>query len=369
MARNSRDLFTPVAPSQKLDPRFLKVAEGISHEAARTLMNTLFENFRDVDGNFVRDFQTTGFSAPVFELAVFAYIEEWNLQLDRTAPSPDFMLHGDQPVAIEVTTTNPAQGAPPDGTPPQSWLPGDLPSADREFVFQLGKALRRKLVHRDAQGQAYWEKPHVEGVPFVIAVGAFHNAHAQFHPDGLLASYLYGIDQTFSHDDAGNLTVAQHDVIEHHWATKTIPSALFKLPEAANLSGVLFSNAHTIAKFNRIGTEQGLGNAETALVRVGACYDYVPNSATSKGFAYVLGDRPEDDPETFAEGLHLFINPWANAPLRREILPEIASSTLRESDGLLETKFPTGSGPSSRRRSLSRVRTRTSWLDTSSRTT
>ena len=347
MARNSRNLFTPIAPAQKLDPLFVETAQGISHEAARTLMNALFENFRDVDGNFIWNFQTTGFSARVLELAVFAYIEEQDLQLDRTAPAPDFVLRGDHPVAIEVTTTNPAQGKTFDETPPPSWLPRDLPSADQEFVFQLGKALRRKLLYRDAERHAYWEKPHVEGVPFVIAVGAFHNAHAQFHPDGLLANYLYGIDQTFSHDDAGTLTITQHDVIEHHWTTRTIPSALFTQPEAANLSGVLFSNAHTIAKFNRIGTEQGLGNAETALVRFGTCYDYTPNAATPNKFAYVVGDRPEDDPETFAEGLHLFINPWASTPLSPEALPGIASSTLpvREGDSLLEATFPTGFRP------------------------
>ena len=309
-------------------------------------MNAIFESFRDVDGNFVKDFQTTGFSPRLFELAVFAYIEEQSLQLDRTAPAPDFVLRGDNPVAIEVTTTNPAQGAPSDASLPTSWLlPGDLPSADQEFVFQIGKALRRKLIPRDAQRHAYWEKPHVEGVPFVIGVGAFHGTHAQFHVEGLLAKYLYGMDQEFGHDDAGELTITQHDVIEHRWRTKSIPSGLFKLPEAADLSGVLFSNSHTISKFNRIGTEQGLGNTETALVRLGTCYDYTPNSATPSPFAYVVGDRPEDEPEDFSEGLHLFINPWARVPLSPESLPGIASSTLRESDGLLETSFPTGFRP------------------------
>ncbi|MFD3553340.1 hypothetical protein ACFWWA_14640 [Streptomyces goshikiensis] len=345
MVRNSRDLFTPVVPSKRLDPQFRAVAEGVSHEAARTLLNAIFENFRDVDGNFVKDFQSSGFSARVFELALFAYIEEQNLQLDRTAPAPDFVVRGDNPVAIEVTTTNPAQGTPIDLLPSNWLLPNDLDSADQEFVFQLGKALRRKLIHRDAQGHAYWEKPHVEGVPFVIAVGAFHGTHAQFHVEGLLAKYLYGIDQKFSHNDAGDLTVTQHDVVEHHWKTKSIPSALFKLPEAADLSGVLFSNSHTMSKFNRIGIEQGLGNTETALARLGTCYDYTPSSATPSQFAYVVGDRPEDDLEDFCEGLHLFINPWARVPLSPVSLPGISSHTLRESDGLLETTFPTGFRP------------------------
>ncbi|MFJ2080750.1 hypothetical protein ACIOGW_36930 [Streptomyces anulatus] len=345
MAQNARDLFTPVVPSKRLDPHFTAVAEGASHEAARNLMNAIFENFRDVDGNFIKDFQSSGFSARVFELALFAYIEEQNLQLDRTAPAPDFVVRGDNPVAIEVTTTNPAQGTPTDLRPSNWLLPNDLDSNDQEFVFQIGKALRRKMIHRDAQGHAYWEQPHVEGVPFVIAVSAFHGTHAQFHVDGLLANYLYGIDQKFSHGDTGDLTVTQHDVMEHHWKSKSIPSALFKLPESADLSGVLFTNSHTISKFNRIGIERGLGNTDTALARLGTCYDYTPNSATPNKFAYVIGDRPEGDLEDFCEGLHLFINPWARVPLNPASLSGISSHTLRESDGLLETTFPTGFRP------------------------
>lgn len=66
------------------------------------------------------------------------------------------MLRGQYPVAIEVTTTNPAQGTAFDTSTPPELLPPDLSTADREFVFQVGKAIRRKLLHRDAQHRAYW---------------------------------------------------------------------------------------------------------------------------------------------------------------------------------------------------------------------
>jgi hypothetical protein len=188
--------------------------------------------------------------------------------------------------------------------------------------------------------------PHVEGIPFVIAVGAFHNDHAQLHPDALLGRYLYGLDQSFSHDDAVNLTIAQQDLAEHHWSAKPkpLPSGLFKQPEADHLAGVLFSNSHTIGKFNRIGTEQGPGNAETALVRFGTCFDYTPNAAAPSQFAYVVGERPGEQ-EYFSEGLTLFVNPWATTPLAPEALPEIVTIAPRDSDGLLEATFSTGFRP------------------------
>jgi hypothetical protein len=123
-----------------------------------------------------------GFSARVFELALFAYLQEQGLELDRSEAAPDFVVRGDHPVAIEVTTTNPPQGSEPTNLADFSWIPEDLPAADKEFVFQLGKSLRKKMIHRDAERRAYWEKPHVAGIPFVIAVGAFHNDHSQWHP-------------------------------------------------------------------------------------------------------------------------------------------------------------------------------------------
>jgi hypothetical protein len=293
-----RDLFTPVIPADKLNPLFRYAAQDPGHAGARAMANAVFANLRDVDGTFLREFQAAGFSARVFELALFGYLEEQDLELDRTHPAPDFVVRGDLPVAIEVTTTNPAQDTPLDPGPPYTLVPDDLEAADAEFVFQLGKALRRKLLHRDAQDRAYWEKPHVAGLPFVIAVGAFHGPHAQIHPDGLLASYLYGVRSVAYHDETGKLTITPENVTEHHSASKTIPSGLFRHPEAANLAGVLFSNAHTISKFNRIGIEQGFGTADTALMRFGTCYDYDPDALKPLLFSYVVGDRPPGTPRS-----------------------------------------------------------------------
>jgi hypothetical protein len=337
----SRDLFTPVVSVDNLDESFRDVALQPGHEAAQAMINTVFANFHDVDHSFVREFQTAGFSARVFELALFAYIEEQNLALDRTSVAPDFVLRGQHPVAIEVTTTNPAQGRSYDDSAQTTVIPSDLPGADREFVFQMGKALRRKLLHRDASGHAYWEKPHVSGAPFVIAVGAFHNEHAQFHPDGLLARYLYGVDQTLSLDRTGTLVISQHQITDHSFGDRTIPSALFRQPDAANLSGVLFSNSHTIAKFNRVGTELGMGSPETALVRFGTCYNHEPGATEPDQFAYIVGERPNEALETFAEGLHLFINPWATHPLLPAALPNIVVYSMRD-NGTVIPDIPGG---------------------------
>jgi hypothetical protein len=113
-------------------------------------------------------------------------------------------------------------------------VPRDLPEDQRAFVFQIGKALRRKLVHR-VDGLPYWELPRAAGLPFVIAVQAFHSSSSLFHAFALVADYVYGQRATAKHDAAGRLHVGAEAITHHEHRGKTIPSGLFGLPEARHL--------------------------------------------------------------------------------------------------------------------------------------
>ncbi|MEV4249517.1 hypothetical protein AB0J63_39650 [Streptosporangium canum] len=333
-------MFKPVAKVTAFNPKFTQFAQSHEFQAARDFMNEIFADFPDVDHSFIREFQTAGFSARVFELALFAYIQEQDLALDRSHAAPDFVLHGDLPVAIEVTTTNPAQDAPPEVL---ALLPDDLKTASNAFVFQIAKALSRKLQHH-THGARYWDLPHVAGIPFVVAVGAFHDQHAQLHPMGLVGQYLYGKRDIASYDESGTLVLAHEDIHEHHFAGKTIPSGLFRHPEGKHLSGVLFSNNHTISLFNRIGAECGLGADDVAQLRVGTRYNFDPNASEPELFAYVIGDSEPEEQETFSQGLHLFVNRWADTPLPPEALPGVTVHELQD-DGSLLTTFGSGLNP------------------------
>ncbi|WP_344531143.1 hypothetical protein [Streptomyces albiaxialis] len=337
-----RDIFAPKIPEEKMHSSFQQIRSDKEHTAARRLMNEVFGYFHDTDKNFIREFQSNGFSPRVFELALFAYLHEQGITPDRDHPAPDFVTHEENPVAIEVTTTNPPQGIKEENDPACiPILPEDMPEANRAFVFQLGKALRRKLEHRDASDRAYWEKPHVQGTPFVIAVGAFHDQHAQLHKMHLVAEYLYGHRDILGHDESGNITVTRETIKTHLWRDKEIPSGLFKRPEAANLSGVLFSNAHTVAMFNRIGTEFGYGPHDVALCRLGSAYDPAPNASEAQKFGYVVGDRAPEERENFSEGLVLFINPWAATKLSPQALPGIPYFEMGD-EGQVISMLPAG---------------------------
>lgn len=338
-----RDLFKPVVPEQQVNPYFREILTP-RYAAARRLMNEIFGDFHDVDHNFIREFQTGGFSPRVFELALFAYLREHNLDLDRGHPAPDFVTRGQTPVAIEVTTTNPAQGSTLGVSTLQSLKALDLQHAEETFTFQLGKALKNKLEYLSS-GSHYWDLPHVAGMPFVIAVGAFHHKHAQIHGMGLVAEYLYGVHDEAQYDRHGKLTIKPQPIVSHKLAGKRpIPSGLFRQPAAANLAGVLFSNAHTIMKFNRIGIERGYGTPEVTLRRVGTSFDPNPNAAVPRQFDYVVGSRPVDEHETFAESLQLFVNPWATDQISLEALPGIVVHEPLK-NGLLKSSYDPGLHP------------------------
>ncbi|MFD9680565.1 hypothetical protein ACFWAD_11860 [Rhodococcus sp. NPDC059969] len=336
MTKSNRDLFKPVVSPTKLDPQFAELMQNLRFEAARVIMNEEFANFHDIDHSFVREFQTGGFSARVFELALFAYTREKGLTLDRTHASPDFLLDGDPRCAIEVTTTNPTQ----DATRKElTQLPDNLEAAALAFVFQIGKALRRKINHR-VHGLPYWELPHVVGAPFVIAVGAFHDQHAQLHPMGLVAEYLYGTRDIASYDKTGKLTLRHETVTKHNFEEKEIPSGLFRQIDGRNLAGVLFSNNHTAMMFNRIGGERGLAAPNTAQLRFGSRYASDPDASEPAFFAYVISNTATEERESFSEGLHLFLNPWAHIPLNPRALPGVTVHELQDNGDLLTTTPP-----------------------------
>ncbi|MFF6954764.1 hypothetical protein ACFZAD_39970 [Streptomyces iakyrus] len=341
MNRSLFDLARKVTP-EKVSREFRDFSGAHAYTAARRLMDETFADFPDVDHSFVREFQTAGFSARVFELALFAALREQGKELDRTSPAPDFLTTGDTPVAIEATTTNPPQGETTGdedvAAAVRRLIPDDMEEAQAEFTMQIGKALRRKIEHRDAQGHAYWEKPHVDGVPFVIAVQSFHNPSALIHTVSSLATYLYGIRDIATRDSHGSLVLNSQVVTEHRHKDKTIPSGLFAHPEAEYLAAVIFTNSATVSKFARMGTERGYGPDDVAIARVGLAYDPDPNASLAVPFGYVVGDYGPEEHETFSEGFHVLHNPWTRTPVAPSALDGFTEHRL-QLDGRLLTTF------------------------------
>src|SRR5262249_16231119 len=61
-------LFYPMVTADRENAIFKLIKKGIHHSAARGIMQEIANAFADVDGNYVKDFQTRGFNARLWEL-------------------------------------------------------------------------------------------------------------------------------------------------------------------------------------------------------------------------------------------------------------------------------------------------------------
>ena len=91
---------------------FRRIRDSIEYEPGRTIAEQVFRTFKDPDGNFVEQFQTSGFDARIFELYLHAYFESSGYVISRARSNPDFILtRQGVTVAVEATTSNPSGGA------------------------------------------------------------------------------------------------------------------------------------------------------------------------------------------------------------------------------------------------------------------
>jgi DNA-binding transcriptional MerR regulator len=116
--------------------------------------------------------------------AKYALFTELGYGLDRQYPAPDFHCVGLRAdFFVEATTVNPSAQAPIiSETNRKSYFSHYVP-------IKYGSALFSKLQKR------YWELPHVQGHPLLLAVQDFHAPQAMTWSNTALVEYLYGVRQ------------------------------------------------------------------------------------------------------------------------------------------------------------------------------
>lgn len=316
-------LFDPAIDPKRFGTAFEAVASGRQFAPARATIDEVFARMGDRDGNFIEQFQSTGFDARLWELYLFAAFEEQGWSIDQTHSAPDFVL-SDRDFEFGVEATTAAGGRPVSRSAEEElleYLAHELPIA-------LGSPLYSKLKRR------YDEAAHMKDKPLVLALECFISDNGHFFSETTLSDYLFGIKSVGSRRADGTLEVKFESIDEHRLGEKTIPSGFFNQEEAASISAVLFSNAGTISKFNRIGYRRGVSNEIAGMWRVGTMAVHDPNASEPAQFSY---DVSEHD-ETWTQGLVLLHNPNARHPLPANILPGIAHH--RAEDGKVASYLP-----------------------------
>ncbi|SDG68005.1 glycosaminoglycan attachment protein [Paraburkholderia phenazinium] len=334
--KNTRplDLFTPIVPPGKLHPSFVRLCQSKAFAPARRLIAEIMPHYVDVDGNFVEQFQTTGFDARLWELYLHSYLVEEQLFIEREHDRPDFFVkkYG-KSVAIEATIVGRRTDRPVSYFKTEISLPRDheevLRRREHEIPIRFGSPLFSKLQKR------YWELDHVKGLPLVFAIADFHDDQSMMWTSTALIDYLYAVRHDFHFDENGQLVITPLKIEKHKVGNKEIPSGFFFQADAEHISAVLFSASGTISKFNRLGRQAGFKVPGHVMVRIGTHYDHNPNAHLPRPFKYIVD---ETQSETWAEGLSMFHNPNALHPVPEELFPTIAHHRFR--DGQILSTLP-----------------------------
>jgi hypothetical protein len=328
--RPAFDLFTPVVPATSLNPNFKILAECEHHSSAREILRELVQTFIDVDGNFVRDFQTTGFNARLWELYLNAFLYEQRFAVAREFDRPDFYTAKDGfPVGIEAVTVNPTPGE----AAPNPGNDEELQTLREQYMpIKFGSVLFSKMQKR------YWELPHMQGMPFVLAVHDFCAGDSMTWSEPAINDYLFGLRASWRKDEAGELHITDNPIHEHRWGNKVIPSGFFNQPDTEHVSAVLFSNSATLSKFNRMGKIAGFGSPDVKMLRVGVKHNFDPNATEPIHFTAEVEAGTYS--ENWAEGVRVFHNPRAVLPIPSGVFESCAHHFLE--DGRRVAMLPDG---------------------------
>lgn len=329
------DFFAPIVARERFDDGFRSLLEEEVWSPARGIIEPMMRWYEDVDGNFIEQFQTTGFDARIWELYLFATFVEMGYHADRTHAVPDFTCEGlDHSFCVEATTVGPTRDkagkvVPP---PPRDTHEQQLAFLREYMPIKYAGPLTAKLKKR------YWEKPNVASKPLLFAIADFHAPQSMTGTRSALPVYLHGLDYRHRHDEAGRLHLEPVKVEQHEFNGKVVPSGFFSLPGAEHVSAVVFSNSGTLPKFNRMGFLAGFGSRRVRMVRHGLAFDPDPDAAAPRPFVHAV--HAPDYTETWCEGIEVHHNPRALIPLPPHALPGAIHHRLRR-DGQTVSSGPT----------------------------
>ncbi len=333
---SARSLFATKRPKKLLHPSFEVMSTSPWSKATRKMMNDAFARMVERDGNFIEQFQTTGFNTRTFELYVSELLHAEKFEPIGREPQPDFTAskNGVQ-ISIECTTANPTGNdaglrAYRSTNEQDVDLAGIRDRQENQLPIRIAGALRAKMQHRldkkTEGGKAYWELPHVVGRPFILAIQTFHEHGSLSFSNAGVIRYLYGLKHRPSWDSEGKLVIETERVEHHKHAEKEIPSSFFDLEGSENVSAVLWTNAGTVPKFTRMAIAGPYPDDEVSMVRFGNMIDHDPNAHLALPFAFIIGDN--DTPlETWGSEAYLFHNPKAKYPMPLGLFETVTDST------------------------------------------
>lgn len=308
----TNEIFELKVPLNKAHKYFLALKEKESYEAARNLIKEIAYDFIDVDGNYIQQFQSTGFHSRLWELFLHVLFSKLKFRMKREHESPDFSIskYGEN-FFIEAVTVNPSKAKDFDIT-------GEI---EPEGIYQLSQdylpiKFHNTLYDKVNRKNKYWEYPHVKGHPFLFAIHDYHitegpNFGSMCWSKEGLCNYLYGIGS----DKDGNARKFK----THTFKGVTRPSNFFAEKSHQYVSAIIFSSGATLSIFNRMGKLADLGGKGITMIRLGIKWDQI----TERPLLFVSNVDNKDYEEAWSDTVIMYHNPNAKIPVDPQLFPEI----------------------------------------------
>lgn len=323
----------PGTDPAKLHPYFRELLERPGREPARAVVREIGPWLAPSDPHFVEEFQLRQFDQRLWELYLWAAFRELGFDVIQME-APDFRCRAPGiEFTVEATTVGPSQTGVLAAHPNPRTAEEMKRFLEDYMPMKFGSSLMSKINKRDAQGKHYWEREDTAGKPFVIAVADFHKRAEQDQLGSMtfthsaLWPYLYGQRVEWEMVD-GQLIVRSFKNPSHSFGEKSVPSGFFDQPGAENVSAVIFSNAGTIAKFDRMGVVAGFAAADHTYLRIG--YRYNPDPNATQGIPFSENVADPSYVEGWSDELQIFHNPNARVPLSHAWLTGLAQFYFSE---------------------------------------
>jgi hypothetical protein len=303
-----------------------------SHQNVAWLLNQLYLSLPRPDRNWAADCQTENFHTRLWEAQLLASFREQGVLVTQPVESPDFRIENRKGgVAwVEAVTANPPVRFEPVGA-----MPSRQPEAADELFFGAAALRFAKTIGSKLQ-RGYADMGHVAGSPFAIALADFHAPASMMWSREALLGYLYGLSAEMIELDGERIAVAGE--ADRLLGASGFPAGLFRNGDHAELSAIIFSNAGSVSKFNRVARTWG-APSPGRYVRYGKFFDRTDGAL--EGIPFCLDILSDDYRslwpqrwEPWCAELEVFHNPFARTPLPHALLPE--ATHWFEADGAMD---------------------------------
>ena len=337
--REMKEIYKHIVTDDKLNGKFKLLTESPLFDPAKNIIANICALMEDTDGNFVKDFQSTGFDSRLWEIYLFIFLTENQFTIINDENRPDFHVKKDEyEFFIEASLSAEKE----DELYTEEFIRQSVENNDLEiqklltnyYSIRLGSVLFSKL------NKKYWELPWVQDKPLLIAITPAHNYMAKFLPDAKIMEYLYGIKVISKETEEGLVHLRDEVVEEHKFQNKVIPSNFFTHPDTENISAIIFTNNCDLHKFNRMAYEHSLTDEDLIMVRSGYKYDDSKENAKAKDFAYQV--KKGHSIEDWNESLTIFHNPNAKFPLNKNAFQNVRQIWLNDNnefEGIMMKNF------------------------------